>query len=92
MPQRIEPNEPCSCGSGKKHKHCCMDAKVQPLVKRSTLVVAALFVAGGIALVLMTVSNRAPERLSEREVLVPIQAVPGSRPPHSSRVAGLVES
>lgn len=80
MPQRIGPNELCSCGSGKKHKHCCMDVEARPLAKRSTLVVAALFVVGGIAVVLMTVSNRSPERFPERDALVPVQGVPGSRP------------
>ena len=79
MPQRIGPNEPCSCGSGKKHKHCCMDPKARPRVKRNTLLVAALFLAGGIAVVLMSVSNRAPERLPERETLVPIQSAPAGR-------------
>ena len=24
MPKKIGRNDPCSCGSGKKYKHCCL--------------------------------------------------------------------
>jgi hypothetical protein len=27
MPKKIGRNDPCSCGSGKKYKHCCMGSK-----------------------------------------------------------------
>ena len=42
-------NDPCSCGSGKKYKHCC-EVKTGPMsrYKSLVLVAAVLVIAGGV--------------------------------------------
>jgi hypothetical protein len=54
--QRVGRNDPCPCGSGRKHKHCCEGkaGKASP-GQRLLLVAIAAAVAGGLYL---TVSSR----------------------------------
>jgi hypothetical protein len=51
MAQKVSRNEPCPCGSGKKHKNCCL-GKAPPEVKRKRVMLPLIltpmaFAAGG---------------------------------------------
>lgn len=41
-------NEPCPCGSGKKHKHCCAGKKERTPQSMWTTVLVALVLLGGL--------------------------------------------
>ena len=43
-------NEPCPCGSGKKHKHCCAGKKERTPQSMWTTVLVALVLLGGLVL------------------------------------------
>lgn len=47
MASKVSRNAPCPCGSGKKHKHCCL-GKTSPAARRKflSLVAAAIVVTG----------------------------------------------
>lgn len=47
-------NEPCSCGSGKKSKHCCQSAKGSTKAGIAGMIVAALAVIGTAAAIVAT--------------------------------------
>lgn len=47
-------NEPCHCGSGKKYKHCCLNAGSKASMKNRLLLGAIAIVLLGGALVLLT--------------------------------------
>ena len=44
----IARNAPCPCGSGKKHKHCCL-GKGDPKARRRGLFLAASILVGAVA-------------------------------------------
>jgi hypothetical protein len=46
---KIGRNDPCPCGSGQKHKHCCLDKKRSPSIyQKLLLAVVILILAGGL--------------------------------------------
>lgn len=36
MSERVGRNDPCTCGSGKKYKNCCMSSHASPKAKKLT--------------------------------------------------------
>ena len=50
MTAKVSRNDPCPCGSGKKHKNCCLGKTVVTPKKRWGIVLAvAMGIAGGLA-------------------------------------------
>jgi len=45
---KVQRNEPCPCGSGKKYKHCCLNKDVgTPMTQRLLIGVIALVLGAG---------------------------------------------
>lgn len=54
-------NEPCPCGSGKKYKRCCaLKASKTSLQLRLVIGLVAVFLLGGLVLILTSVDDIEP--------------------------------
>ena len=50
MTTKVSRNDPCPCGSGKKHKNCCLGKTViTPKRKLGAVLAVAVGIAGGLA-------------------------------------------
>ena len=49
MTEKIARNAPCPCGSGKKHKNCCLGKTSSPKRRLGILLVFAVGITAGVA-------------------------------------------
>jgi hypothetical protein len=63
-------NEPCSCGSGKKYKHCC-EHKTRALPPALRLLIIALALAVAVAILVSVFDNHGSETAGPGRVWSP---------------------
>lgn len=62
-------NQPCTCGSGKKYKHCCLNKTHKtPLASRIMLSVVGLILLTGAVVMLLSLDELGDEPTGPRRV------------------------
>ncbi|HLF09653.1 MAG TPA: SEC-C metal-binding domain-containing protein [Gammaproteobacteria bacterium] len=62
-------NEPCTCGSGKKYKHCCaLKTQKTSITSRVAMSLIGLMLLGGAIVMLMSLDDLDSERAGPRRV------------------------
>ena len=64
---KVGRNAPCPCGSGKKHKHCCLNKeRAMPIRQKLVLAVAAIMLLGGLVATIVAYRTAEPGAGSQR--------------------------
>jgi hypothetical protein len=64
MNDRLGPNSPCQCGSGKKYKHCCGRPEARARVPLKKRLIQGILIAAGVLFLIFvfTYNATAPVR------------------------------
>jgi len=67
MNKKIGRNDPCSCGSGKKYKHCCLKREQLELTKKDIKMRSIKSLSGGITNMMSSIGDMNKKMTEKKE-------------------------